>query len=140
MIDPFSEWIVHFICLRSANTRLLSQPTQPTNLDIGEICLHHPNPSRPRRVRNRVLMLDPDIQLFPHERPRAFAPEQDTSPAPSPVLCHPRAPTDLDRILRVRLLVAGEALDRPRPLDPHAVLLQVLDEDALNAGPGAAAW
>jgi hypothetical protein len=65
MMEPCSEWMVHFIC-GSVSSHLLHGTQVSTHLDIGEIRLHNAIHDTPH-IGDGVLVLDANLQLVADE-------------------------------------------------------------------------
>ena len=130
MMEPASEWMVHFIWKFVSIEQMVQARSETAYLDVREVCPDdavHDSPD----VCNRVLVDHVDTQLFSDKTPCTLSAEE--------VLC---ANSLLNRSIymgqlnlngiRLVLAIVLESLDRPRPLDLGTVLLDILDKGSLD--------
>ena len=102
---------------------------QSTYLDIRKIRLHNPIHHTPN-IRNGILVLNPNIQLIPHKRPRTLPTKEILGTNRLSIIPIYVLQVHSDGVLALALILKPG--NRPRPLHFNAILGQVIEKHALN--------
>lgn len=130
VIEPESEWIVHFIWFTVSKLITFWAKLCVADLDVWKIGPNHTVHHTPD-MRRWVFVTEFEAQLIPNKAFRALAAEETLGSHCFRLPCFCVLDGDLKRVFGIDM-IAFKARNLPWSLDADAMLAQIVDENTFN--------